>query len=137
MKYQTRSYTCGPAAVVNALRLYGLQVPELRVSTLAHTTSDGTDERGLMRALRALGCKPRAVKLTAKIRNSILAGIPLILHLDSELHWVVICGCLGQNFVVFDSSRNQQNQEENGVRILTPEQIGGRCFGILVNRPPI
>lgn len=123
--------------MVNALRLYGLQIPELRVATLAKTTSDGTDERGLMKALRLLGCKPKAVKLTGKIHNSINQGMPIILHLDTEGHWVVICGCLGPNFVIFDSSKNQQNQEENGVRILTPEQVGGRCFGIIVHRPPI
>ena len=136
MKYQTRSYTCGPAAAVNALRLYGVAIPEAQVAKLAGTTSDGTDDRGLMKALRKLGCKPSAVKLTSKIAKRVMSGVPVILHLDNELHWVVIIGCLGRDFVVFDSVRNIKNQEENGVRVLTPEAIGGRCFGICVNRPP-
>ena len=135
MKYQTRSYTCGPAAAVNALRLYGLQVPEAHVAKLGGTTSEGTDERMLMRALRKLGCKPSAVSLTSTVRKRVQAGIPVIIHLDEELHWVAIIGCLGPNLIAFDSWKSKSNVEENGVRVITPEELGGKVFGICVNRP--
>lgn len=135
MKFQTRTYTCGPAAAVNALRLYGVQVPEAHVAKLAGTTSDGTDERGLMRALRKLGCRPSAVCLTSTVRKRIASGVPVIIHLDKELHWVVAIGCLGQNLIAFDSHRGKHNQEENGVRVIAPQELGGKVFGICVNRP--
>lgn len=135
MKYQTRSYTCGPAAAVNALRLYGLQVPEAHVAKLAKTTSDGTDEKGLMRALRKLGAAPTAVWLTSTVRRRVQAGIPVIIHLDEELHWVVVIGCLGDSLIAFDSQRTLSNQEQNGVRVIPPDELGGKVFGICVNRP--
>lgn len=135
MKYQTRSYTCGPAAAVNALRLYGLQVPEAHVAKLAKTTSDGTDEKGLMRALRKLGAAPTAVWLTSTVRRRVQAGIPVIIHLDEELHWVVVIGCLGENLIAFDSQRSVSNQEENGVRVITPAELGGTVLGICVKKP--
>lgn len=135
MKYQTRSYTCGPAAAVNALRLYGLQVAEAHVAKLAKTTSDGTDEKGLMRALRKLGAAPTAVGRTSTVRKRVRAGIPVIIHLDNELHWVVAIGLLGDSLIAFDSQRTISNQEENGVRVITPKELGGKVFGICVNRP--
>ena len=135
MKYQTRSYTCGPAAAVNALRLYGLQVPELQLAKLAGTTSEGTDEKGLMRALRKLGAAPTAVWLTSTVRRRVQAGIPVIIHLDEELHWVVVIGLLGDSLIAFDSWKSKSNVEENGVRVIPPEELGGKVFGICVNRP--
>lgn len=135
MKYQTRSYTCGPAAAVNALRLYGLAVPEAHVAKLAGTTSEGTDDRQLMRALRKLGCSPSAVGLISTVRKRVMAGIPVIIHLDEEAHWVAVIGCLGENLIAFDSWKSKSNIEENGVRVLTPQELGGRVFGICVNRP--
>jgi ABC-type bacteriocin/lantibiotic exporter with double-glycine peptidase domain len=136
MKYQTRSYTCGPAAAVNALRLYGLQVPEAHVAKLAGTTPEGTDERQLMRALRKLGCSPTAVWRTSTVRKRVLAGTPVIIHLDEELHWVAIIGCLGDSLIAFDSWKSKSNIEENGVRVITPEELGGNVFGICVKKPP-
>ena len=135
MKFQTRSYTCGPAAAVNALRLYGLHVPEAHLAKLAGTTSEGTDERQLMRALRKLGCSPTAVWRTSTVRKRVQAGTPVIIHLDAELHWVVVIGCLGDNLIAFDSQRTISNQEENGVRVITPEELGGTVFGICVKKP--
>jgi ABC-type bacteriocin/lantibiotic exporter with double-glycine peptidase domain len=135
VKYQTRPYTCGPAAVVNALRLFGLHVPEAHVAKLAGTTVTGTDDRQLMRALRKLGCGPTAVSLTSTVRKRVQAGIPVIIHLDEELHWVVIIGCLGDNLIAFDSYKGKSNIEENGVRVITPEELGGKVFGICVKKP--
>lgn len=135
MKYQTRSYTCGPAAAVNALRLYGLRLPEAQIAKLAGTTNEGTDERMLMRALRKLGCSPSAVSLTSTVRKRVAAGIPVIIHLDEEAHWVAVIGCLGPNLIAFDSWRSKDNVEENGVRVITPEELGGKVFGICVKKP--
>lgn len=135
MRYQTRSYTCGPAAVVNALRLYGLHVPELQVARLAGTTSEGTDDRQLISALRQLGCRPSAVGLTSTVRKKVMSGTAVIIHLDQELHWVVIIGCLGDSLIAFDSWKSKDNLEENGVRVLRPEELGSKVFGICVNRP--
>ena len=134
MKFQTKSFTCGPAAAVNALRLYGIIVPELHVAKLAGTTSEGTDERGLMRGLRKLGCRPSTTSLTSTVRKRVLAGTPVIIHLDEELHWVVVIGVLGTNLIAFDSDRSKGNQEENGVRVISSEELGSKVFGICVNK---
>jgi ABC-type bacteriocin/lantibiotic exporter with double-glycine peptidase domain len=134
MKYQTRSYTCGPAAIVNALRLFGVEVAEAHVSKLANTTVDGTNVRRMKKALRALGCvNPSTVKTITKMASMVKNGIPVIYHIDEELHWVVVCGCLGESFIAFDSQRSVSNTAENGVRILRPESIGYSCFGIAVD----
>lgn len=133
MKYQTRSYTCGPAAVVNALRLYGVEVAELHVSKLAGTTpEEGTDDRRMMKALRSLGCKPSVVALTSTIRKRLARGVPVIIHIDEEEHWVTLLGTLGESFIAFDSWKSKDNLRENGVRVITP---GKHCFAICVNKP--
>ena len=45
MRYQQRPYSCGAAAVVNALRCYGKRIPEKLVRSRAGTTKkDGTQE---------------------------------------------------------------------------------------------
>lgn len=64
-----------------------------------------------------------------------MSGVPVIIHLDEEEHWVVAMGCLGDSLIAFDSHRNALNQEENGVRVLTPQDLGKKLFGICVKRP--
>jgi ABC-type bacteriocin/lantibiotic exporter with double-glycine peptidase domain len=110
-------------------------VSESEVATLAGTTSEGTDEYQLMRALRKLRCRTSVVKRISTIRKKVLSGTPVIIHLDEELHWVVVIGCLGTSLIVFDSQKSKGNRAENGVRVLTPLELGAHVFGICVNRP--
>lgn len=135
MRYQTKPFTCGPAAIVNALRVYGKKIPEARVAKFAGTTNNGTDDRGVVRALRKLGCNPSVVSLTLTVRKRVAAGIPVIIHLDKELHWVVVIGCLGQSLIAFDSDLSKNNKKEHGVRIITPEELGKKVYGVCVRSP--
>lgn len=138
MKYQTRSYTCGPAAVVNALRLFGVEVPEAQVAKAAGTTSeDGTGVRGLKRALKGLGCAAAPVRTWRKLMRLVRSGTPVILHLDDELHWVLVLGCLGDRLIIFDSQRSKSNTAENGVRVLDGSGLKGACYGISLVVPVI
>lgn len=132
MRYQTRPFTCGPAAIANALRIYGRKVPEAQIAKLAGTTANGTDDRGIIKALRQLECKPTVVGLTSTVRKRVLAGLPVIIHLDEELHWVVVIGCLGRNFIAFDSDPSHHNKKEHGVRIISPEELGKKVYGVCV-----
>ncbi len=134
MRYQTRSYTCGPASIVNALMLFGRVVPEAVVASLAGTTNAGTSEHGLIKALRKLEYNPAVIKSVRGVRNRVLDGTPVIVHLDEELHWVVIIGCLGKNFIAFDSDPSIYNKQENGVRVIYPSELGTKVFGVSVNR---
>jgi len=129
MKYQRSSWSCGAAAVVNAIRVFGTKVSEYKVRGLAGTTKEGTDEVGIMNAVRALGFT--AAPYTSDSSNNafqwisgqLIHGSPVILCLDAWLHWAVAVGYLGDRVVVIDSSNFSINKKENGVHIFTKNQL--------------
>jgi ABC-type bacteriocin/lantibiotic exporter with double-glycine peptidase domain len=135
MKFQTKSFTCGPAAVVNALRLFDLYIPEAFVAKLAKTSSYGTSEMGLLRALKILKCKPFFINKVSTVHAKVNSGIPVVIHLDEEQHWVVVIGILGNNLIVFDSDRSKWNKQENGIRVIPVVDLKLKIFGICVNKP--
>lgn len=135
MKYQSRTYTCGPAAVANALRVYGCKFTEAQIAIAAGTTRDGTDDKGLLRALRLFRCKPKVINRLTSVRKYVRAGTPVIIHLDEELHWVVVIGCIGKNLIAFDSDTARHNKLNNGIRVITPATLGPGVYGVTVNPP--
>lgn len=144
MRYQRNPYSCGAAAVVNALRCYGRRVPEVRIQAAGGTTpEEGTGEQGIMTALRAHGCgaanfETRSVtEAMSYLEGSMEEGVPVIICTQQLQHWVTVIGMVGTRFVVVDPSNSRRNRSENGVHVLPRFVLrrswmsrDGRYFGI-------
>ena len=151
MKYQRSTYSCGPASVVNAVRVFGQNVNEYTVRGYAGTDKHGTDENGIMNALRELGYSASSYQTDSSnnawqwLTGQLIHGSPVILCSEAWQHWVVIVGTLGDRVVLIDSSNTKRNRKENGVKILTKTQlirtwhnarknIEGRLYAIAVGK---
>jgi ABC-type bacteriocin/lantibiotic exporter with double-glycine peptidase domain len=149
MKYQKDSFSCGAAAVVNALRCFGVRVPEKRVRAHSATTEkDGTNEHGIRNALERLGFAGDELRMGKEgaawtgLTESVEGGSPVILLFDRWQHWTVAAGILGKDrIVVVDSTRTKKNKEENGVHVYTRKQLfrrwhryQGEHYGISVRK---
>ena len=149
MKYQTTPYSCGAAAVVNALRCLGKKVPERVIQKISFTSEkNGTDEHGIIAALRSLGFDGSPFNGSfddafAELESELGEGYPVILCTWDMQHWVTAIGKLGKypgngtKIVIFDPSRSKSNKGENGVKILTRKQLkkswksrDGKFYGI-------
>lgn len=125
MRYQRNPYSCGAAAVVNALRCHGRRVSEIRVQALAGTTAaDGTGEQGIVAALRELGCGAASFETQSVteamtwLEGSMEEGVPVIVCTQQLQHWVTVIGMVGTRFVVVDPSNSKRNRAENGVHVV-------------------
>lgn len=126
MRFQSENYSCGAAAVVNALRCLGVKVPERRVSSVARTSEEnGTDENGVMDAAREFGAAAAKFENVSQkdawrwLKSSLLEGKPVILCIDNWQHWVTAVGLLGDGSVVIvDSANTVSNMSENGTHVM-------------------
>jgi ABC-type bacteriocin/lantibiotic exporter with double-glycine peptidase domain len=120
-----RSWSCGPAALVNAARAIGVRVSEGRIRKLAGTTEDGTDEIKLIFATRSIGltATPNHTKDQAAgwafIRANVLDGRPCLVCIDQWSHWVTIIGMIGDRVLLADSANTKKNVSENGIHSLS------------------
>lgn len=120
-----RSWSCGPAAVVNAARSMGVRVAEGRVRKLAGTTEDGTDEDELISAIRGirLTATPHhssdRATAWAFVRANVLDGRPVVLCIDQWTHWVTIVGIVGDRVLLVDPANTKKNAAENGIHSLS------------------
>jgi hypothetical protein len=70
---------------------------------------EGTDEHAIMKGIRRSGCKPLPHLATgeAKARKLITRylsqGIPVVILIDEQEHWMVLSGMKGQKFTWIDS----------------------------------
>jgi ABC-type bacteriocin/lantibiotic exporter with double-glycine peptidase domain len=145
MRYQKDSYSCGAAAVVNALRCFGKKVPERNVRAFSSTTQEkGTDEHGIIAALRGLGFDGQSFETeksdeaVAGLATNMRKGHPVIICTQNLQHWVTVVGMAGDRFVVFDPARTKGNKSENGVHVYTHKQLSktwqarnGKLFGVI------
>lgn len=148
MRYQSKTWSCGPSAVINGARALGIKIPELVVRRACKTTKlQGTDEFGLIHGLKEL--KYTVLEYTSKskkeavnwLTGSLMNTQPVILCVDSWSHWVVVIGKIGHRFILIDSTKTIQNVKENGVHVLTPKQLmrrwvskEGIIYGIAMGR---
>lgn len=132
MRYQQLPYSCGAGAVVNALRALGVRVDERRVRSLASTTIDGTDECGVVSAVRALGHSASEFKGTSRnhawrwLHGALLQGSAVIICVDLWKHWVTCVGLLGDRVILIDPAKVQFNMKENGIHVLSKERLIAR-----------
>jgi ABC-type bacteriocin/lantibiotic exporter with double-glycine peptidase domain len=116
-----KPWSCGPAALVNALRALGCRVSEGRIRALAGTTKDGTDEKQLILAARALDMTvlehhgSDKVAAWSFIRSSIIDGRSCLICVDHWRHWVTVVGIIGDRVLIFDPSNVKKNVSENGL----------------------
>lgn len=136
MRYQMKPYSCGAAAVVNALRCLGKNISEKNVRKLAFTTEEkGTDEHGIISSLRQLGRDGTAFEFEkfdeafSELESWIDEGYPVIICTWSMQHWVTVVGKMGRSpgngvsFIVVDPSNSERNTRENGVKVMTKKQL--------------
>lgn len=131
---QTRSYTCGPAAAVTALRKLGFDAQEGEIAVLAHTSPiTGTLPRSLYSALQGrygpegLRCRYRCFDSIAQLRGR---GVTLAIVRDAFLvdHCVAILDVSDRTVLVADPVIGEQ--------VLSYEQFEKmwRFTGIVLNR---
>ncbi len=130
MRYQDVSFSCGPAALVNALRVFGKRIAERRIRGLSSCTEeDGTDEHGLIAATRSLGYTAAShwsADQTAAwsfVRANVLDGKPCLLCIDSWGHWVTVIGIVGDHVLVADPATWKKNEAENGIHSLSRREL--------------
>lgn len=120
-----RTWSCGPAALVNAARAIGVRVAEGRLRALAGTTEDGTDEHELIAAARGIGLTATAhhskdqAAAWAFIRANVMDGRPCLICIDQWSHWVTVVGIVGDRIILADPANTKKNQSENGIHPLS------------------
>ena len=108
MRYQNTNFNCGPAALANALEVYGKKVTQEAIAAIAKTTTEGTDEAGLIRATKKNGFVPYKIrmKIGSVAFNDLWIqlglGRPVILCVDKWTHWVAAVGLVGRKVIISD-----------------------------------
>jgi ABC-type bacteriocin/lantibiotic exporter with double-glycine peptidase domain len=134
MNFQLRKGVCGPAAIVNSLRCFGVRVSQKRVIKLAGTDEDtGTDEYGILSALTALGFSgtPYAGKTKTDALTWLthaLGSGPVIICVNNWDHWVTVIAKSVDKYVVIDSSNTLHNKRENGVHVYSSRELVKKWF---------
>src|SRR5690349_7646433 len=132
MKYQTTDYNCGPAALQNALKVLRHPVSQERIAELAGTSTEGTDEDGLKRAVLALGFGFDEIATSDRTRayslltGSLMLGRPVILCVDRWLHWVTAIGLVGTTVLVAEPARYPYVLRENGILVMAKDRVLAR-----------
>ena len=143
MRYQEKVYSCGAGAIVNALRALGVKVQERRVRPIASTTTDGTDELGVMAALRGLGHSSSEFRGTSRnhawrwLHGALIQGSAVIMTVDLWQHWVTCVGLLGDKVILIDTARTKNNIRENGIHVLSKDRLMARWRSSYKNKDNI
>lgn len=130
MKLQERMFSCGPAAVRAALYVLGHRVSEATLRKRAGTTPEGTDEKGLMRAIRSYGHKPKEYQSESRraswawLKGALGRGKPVLLCVDQWDHWVAAVGRLGGKVLIFDpDSSPGRRKKYSGLEVYTEQEL--------------
>lgn len=133
MKLQERGYSCGPAALRAALYVLGHNLTEAALRRRAGTTTDGTDEKGIIRAVTYYGHSHRehnseSMKRSwAWLKNNISRGKPVLICSDDWSHWIAVVGKLGSRLLVFDpDSSSGRRKKYSGLEIYNEQDLGSR-----------
>jgi hypothetical protein len=97
------SGNCGQIALIHALLLLGIRISMSRAYkatglTRIQVVRSGTDDVNLIRGIRKCGCKPLphlfhdGGKAKRQIRYYLSRGIPVIISVSDEEHWMVLSG---------------------------------------------
>lgn len=106
MRAQSTESSCGPAALRNALLCLGIKRSEEELEQLCGTTTQGTHNRGILRALDSIAkqhpeVKPGVISETRPhiallmLLESLRDGHPVIVCTSQGEHWATAFGLLG------------------------------------------
>ena len=131
MRFQSRKYSCGAVAIVNALKSFKKNVSEKKVMKFAGTTKkDGTSIGGIKQALNHYGfmVEEHASKTWGEAISFIAPHLdmigPIIIDCMNGSHWVTVVAKTGNcSYVVIDGNKTKKNKLENGVRIMTESEL--------------
>lgn len=130
MRFQDKAGWCGAAAIQNAFRILGYRVSQKRIATAASTTeADGTDEPGMIEAIRAFGFVANKYETSdpvaawAWVLDCLHNERPVILCTLNWRHWVTAGGIVGNKVVVIDPTKEKFNLEENGVTVQNKKEF--------------
>lgn len=90
---QKETWSCGPAAIVNAVTVLGLIIEEEVVQKFADAEK-GMNERRMIEALESLGLEPiEYTSLHADLAwRALQKNLPAILCVDKDQHWIAVTG---------------------------------------------
>lgn len=147
MKYQKTNYTCGPAALSNALRYFGIAIEEEEIKPKTKTDKEGTDDYDLMAGIKKLGFIPKEISTKKPgeayaLLTTILKTNPVILAVDEDEHYVAAIGLAGGRPICFDSDgEDKEVRKEMGVLVYSEEDLlerwknkEGEFYGIVIYR---
>ncbi|MGH8103998.1 MAG: cysteine peptidase family C39 domain-containing protein [bacterium] len=107
---QEKRYSCGPAALKNALAFLGRDVEEIAVRKVAGAHwVNGTAAEGIMRAARKFGLNPVQGKFRdfglayRALKRHTFQGHPCILCVDNWDHWVTVLDARRDTVTLLDS----------------------------------
>jgi ABC-type bacteriocin/lantibiotic exporter with double-glycine peptidase domain len=147
MRIQELEYSCGAAAIRNALCCFGKLFTEEQIRQAAGTHENGTDEDGVVSALKFLGFSSEQFETKKneiarrKLLENLDDGSPVMLAVDRDTHWLSVVGRIGDRFLIFDSQQEPRNLRENGVQVLTFRGLlrrwkkkNGAMYGIVIQK---
>lgn len=131
MELQERAYSCGPAAIRSALYVLGHTVREATIRRWARTTpQDGTDEKGVMRAVHHYNHKTKEYQSESSrkswqwLKYTLGEGKPVLLCVDSWNHWVAAIGTLGGQVMIFDPDKDPKAKRRySGIRLYNQQDL--------------
>lgn len=142
MKFQSRKFSCGPAALHNAIEPLGIDRSEDELATLAGTTTEGTNETGLKKAAKALGLtvKPVSEKRYDIARLKLFEHVynhgTALLCVDEYSHWVAVVGLSAKRFIIIDSADNNLVVFWDEEKLEEKWSGSGNYYGILLIKAP-
>lgn len=107
MHYQTKSYYCGPASIQNAAELLGKRATQRKIASLCGTTTDGTDEFGMLRGIDGLGLAYSLIEQDRPSRalRALQACWPTIICTDQWSHWCCVIPARNNRYILIDPAR--------------------------------
>lgn len=133
MELQQRLFSCGPSAVRAALYVLGHNVTEASLRKWAGTTPDGTDESGMMRAIKHYGHTTKEYQEESRkrawgwLKQTLGRGRPVLLCVDGWDHWIAAVGRLGGRVIIFDPDSNPARRKKySGLAVYNEQELGYR-----------
>jgi len=126
---QETAFSCGPASIRNCLLAMGYNHSERKIRKLAGSDKvNGTNEKKLLRALRALGFKYKELynKSESAFKQRVIYNLKrknkLVILTDHEDHWISVIDYRSKHLKVIDPRETRVKKE------LTPKELAKWCL---------
>ena len=104
---QQDDFSCGYHTALSLIRYFNPQASSFDIYRWAGTTIEGTDEHGIINALKKSGLKARQVFNATynTYAHSIINGCPVVAYSNKLDHWFLLTGICGRQLLACDSDR--------------------------------